>query len=436
VFLTSGTTNGNIGGLAAADAICQAAATNQGWAGTYLAFLNTSTQTAASRFDGITNFTRPDGRPLAISVANMLSDQEIFYPPLLDETSTLRDSTHRQHWVGNAADNCNNWTTTSSTARRAKAGSITEWDSWGGSVACTDSRALLCFGANVDTGWTGPSAPGTRLTFVTENGIVAGGGVEDFDAQCQTEYDAVMGAGTGRTVRALVGQGTRSAAGRLTDTTSTSWARPDGVLVAPTAAAFLSGSWDAQVHQQIDGTYNANSATRSAAPTPDTAPTGDCNSWTETTGPSTHGYANYRNWENAYYTSTLTCGTGAYKVHCVEDAWAPLVQNANGFSINPGTGSAFGESTLLSTDADSPQTEIIYEVISYTDPLASLYYNAVPLAVGDTFLQSYVGNPPTFLLGFRDFGAGSGTYDVVLAVRDADGNVSPDSPITMTFTIF
>ena len=84
MFVTTTTHNGNLGGLAGADAICQARAQAGGLAGTYRAWLSTSTASAFSRLGTASGWVRPDGKPVFDSRAD-LTTPRMFHPIRIDE---------------------------------------------------------------------------------------------------------------------------------------------------------------------------------------------------------------------------------------------------------------------------------------------------------------------------------------------------------------
>src|SRR5437868_4155746 len=85
VFVTSTRYTANLGGLAGADAICQAHATDAGLPGTYRAWISTAAEAPATRFGGARGWARVDGKPFIDTLADLFSRQQIFFPPLLNE---------------------------------------------------------------------------------------------------------------------------------------------------------------------------------------------------------------------------------------------------------------------------------------------------------------------------------------------------------------
>jgi hypothetical protein len=122
VFVTDAISNGNLGGLAGADATCQAEADAAGLAGTYLAWLSTDTTSPAERFvQSTVPYLRPDGLVVAEDWAD-LTDGSLQAPISLNAagaapaapvcpldrvwTNTTTDGTRF-----NTSWTCNNWTT-------------------------------------------------------------------------------------------------------------------------------------------------------------------------------------------------------------------------------------------------------------------------------------------------------------------------------------
>src|SRR5215510_6780649 len=72
VFVTSQhVIAGQLGSLAAADAVCNESAANAGLPGVYVAWLSTSATNAIDRLAGARGWVRPDGRPFADTSADI-----------------------------------------------------------------------------------------------------------------------------------------------------------------------------------------------------------------------------------------------------------------------------------------------------------------------------------------------------------------------------
>jgi hypothetical protein len=89
VFVTSTRHSPKFGGLAGADAICAARATAGGLAGTYKAWLSTSTVNAKDRLVPASGWARPDGKPVLNQIKDIESNK-VFYPPSLDESGSIQ----------------------------------------------------------------------------------------------------------------------------------------------------------------------------------------------------------------------------------------------------------------------------------------------------------------------------------------------------------
>jgi hypothetical protein len=157
MFTTSATYDGNLGGLAGADAKCQALATNAGLAGTYRAYLGATGVNAPSRFAGASGWTRVDGQPIVNQIGEF-GTVVLANPPSLDQSGNdLTNSAQLRVWTATNSDttytgqNCNSvagdWSTTSS---RTMSGVLTATNSnvlTGGNVlACATLLHLYCFG--------------------------------------------------------------------------------------------------------------------------------------------------------------------------------------------------------------------------------------------------------------------------------------------------
>jgi hypothetical protein len=153
VFVTSTTHQGDLGGLAGADAICQARAGEAGLPGTYLAWLSDDAASPATRFP--THSAGPyelvDGTTIADDWADLTSG-DLDAPINLTETGGSPGD-ESEAWTHTEADGtasfgvpCNNWTSNSS-EDYAAAGTVSatgaEWTRFGGD-RCQFSDHLYC----------------------------------------------------------------------------------------------------------------------------------------------------------------------------------------------------------------------------------------------------------------------------------------------------
>ena len=158
MFTTSSVFNGDLGGLAGADAKCQQLATSAGLKGNYRAYLGATNTNAPSRFAGASGWTRVDGSPM-VELIGEFGTIALSYPPSLDESGVdLSQSDQLRVWTATnpdtsyAGQNCAtlggpDWSTTSA---RTVTGVLATTDAGvliGGSVMpCGITARLYCFG--------------------------------------------------------------------------------------------------------------------------------------------------------------------------------------------------------------------------------------------------------------------------------------------------
>ncbi len=154
VFVTQGTWTGNLGGVAGADAKCQAEATAASVPGTFRAWISTASTSPAQRFSQTAGpYLLADGTLLATSWAD-LTDGTLLVPPRVPVAGAALPSFVRV-WTGTqfngtaltaTADHCSGWTSTSGTGRQGYAHVASAWSDVFPSQSCgqTDVR-LYCF---------------------------------------------------------------------------------------------------------------------------------------------------------------------------------------------------------------------------------------------------------------------------------------------------
>jgi hypothetical protein len=121
IFVTSSMYDGNLGGLAGADAKCQQAADAAGLAGSFRAWLSDNTISAANRLvHSEVPYVRVDGVPVADDWAD-LTDGTLDYPVVIDENGA--NVGNSEVWTGTHetgaaiyGQNCSGWTVVSGTA--------------------------------------------------------------------------------------------------------------------------------------------------------------------------------------------------------------------------------------------------------------------------------------------------------------------------------
>jgi len=146
-FITSTTYTGNLGGLAGADAKCQARAAAVGLKGVYLAWISDSTGSPATRFvRSNAPYIRVDGVVIAnnwadltdSSIANVLNRDE-FGNTLSPYQYPYTNTSANGYQASASGYSCTNWTTTSGSA-------------WFGCNDYLDSHWSLCFGQSCGMG--------------------------------------------------------------------------------------------------------------------------------------------------------------------------------------------------------------------------------------------------------------------------------------------
>lgn len=296
VFVTSTLQNGNLGGLAGADAICAARATAASLPGTYVAWLSTDTVDAVSRLGSARGFVRVDGKPFANTVADMLANR-IFNPLRISETGadvtagefpevpavTVYTGTLSSGQVA-AGFNCSNFTDTSGNARRgAAAGGPEAWTARQNSN-CSSARRLYCFQVDHTGADLVPTPTLGKLAFVTSKSFTPdpSEGIDGADTLCASQASTASLPGT---YKALLATTSASAASRMTP--ALLYVRPDGIPIATGATLQAGGALDSGIWQRADGIYvpSAGDLTYTGAQTP--AATGTltstCDNWTSTT---------------------------------------------------------------------------------------------------------------------------------------------------------
>ena len=313
VFVTSTFMNGNLGGQAGADTECASlAAVAKLPAGTYKAWLSSSTLNAVTKMGSARGFVRTDGKPFADRIADITAGK-ILHSLNLDENGS--DVQPTGVWTGTADDGttvtnstCVDWTSSSNSdngavglTTRGPGGWSDEFGGPGG-AACGQTPKLYCF----DTSHVTPlmyTATAGRVAFVSKASLDTTSGVAGADALCQSEATAA-GLTSPTHFLALLSTSTVSATSRFDlSAMSAPYVRPDGIKIADaqtisTGAALESGFW-----QNADGTYENNSA------------------WTGSTSPSSTDATNCNNWST---NSSGTMGRAGFSGVTDPIWWSPV----------------------------------------------------------------------------------------------------------------
>ena len=289
VFVTSTTHTGNLGGLAGADAICQARATAGGMPpGNYIAWLSTLTVDASSRLGAARGFVRTDGRPFADTQTGLFISQAVLNTILTDENGAVASSD--DVWTGTlntgtaAPNTCADWTSTvgNGTAGNAQGGPVS-WTLYN-FPACSNTLRLYCFRTDLVFPIVIPPAS-DRFAFLTSATFTSGGGIAAADALCASEQGGLPG-----TYKAYLATSTASAASRF-NLAFAPYMRVDmqrvgGAAQIGTYSRLQSGIWQTVGGNYVSGTLLSNRAAWTGAGQPDAVgtPATTCSDWTSTAG--------------------------------------------------------------------------------------------------------------------------------------------------------
>jgi hypothetical protein len=161
VFVTSTLYDGNLGGLAGADAKCQARAQAAGLAGTYMAWLSDANASPSTRFTkSAVPYKRVDGTTIANNWNDLVDNQIIAAinktelngaPPQGNVACpagnpTVWTATNANGTLSNAGSTCSNWTSTGGGSLWGRTTvSDTGWSNWCSGGTCSWTAPIYCF---------------------------------------------------------------------------------------------------------------------------------------------------------------------------------------------------------------------------------------------------------------------------------------------------
>ncbi|MDB4955753.1 MAG: Flagellar hook-length control protein FliK [Myxococcales bacterium] len=326
VFVTSTRQTPALGGLAGADAMCQARATAAGLPGTYVALLSTTATNAKDRLALARGWVRSDGLPFADSPASLFAGQ-VFYPIRLDENGTdiggfessmtYAFTATSEGGVYTGGGDCGGFT---STAMNTTGGiTFAGTSAWTSTVTmiCNQSLRLLCFGVDRSVPVIAPIVQG-RIAFLSTVWMT-GSGIVGADARCTTDATA---AGLPGTYHALLATSTASATSRFV-TTGARWVRPDGVVVVDPASTLATGAAAlASINVTAAGSYVAQFLVDTGASATNVAGTNasTCSDWTSVaTNQFPSAGIGYESGAPAFFYTTNRCSDPAARVYCFQD---------------------------------------------------------------------------------------------------------------------
>ncbi len=266
---------------AAADTSCNTLAQSAGLPGHYVAWLSTSQVEAKARLGSARGWVRPDGKPFADTVSDIVAGK-IFYPATFDESGatvpldTAIATGTSAAGVDVQGEDCGDDVAAGSSSivtGFADAGA----PAW--TAASSESCGLAhvyCFGSDNVAAVSPPAPPtGSLLAFVSTP-IAIGTGSSGLDASCTAQAHA-HGLGGGSAFVAAVATSLQSIRTHVGDTPLEPWVRLDGVATTTDFTTF-----DAPLDVDVTGAYVSMSVLTGA--------TGggvmgskDCTNWTVST---------------------------------------------------------------------------------------------------------------------------------------------------------
>jgi len=276
---------GALGSLAGADAACQSAADAEGLAGTYVAWMSTTSENAIDRLASSRGWVRADGVPFVdlpgdITAGKILSPLVVLANGTVIPTSQSRSVATGTKPSGSTGINCMDLTASTGLFDHGTASTVTaDWTwysySWG---MCDAATRLYCLGTGSTTPLAIPDVA-ARVAFLSTP-WQPGTGLAGADAVCQADAAAAQLANAS-SYRALLATTSASAASRFTD--GLPWKRVDGMLVADTALDLFAGNYRTPLSVFADGTYSTATGSGATvwlgAPKPDAVGTLTCQDW-------------------------------------------------------------------------------------------------------------------------------------------------------------
>ena len=345
-FVTSSNFDGNLGGLAGADAKCQAAANAAHLPGGFISVLANSTTNARDRISATSNgWIRNDGQPFSQDKTSLfgqgsggaaINNFRVYYPLNQDENGVnysagllARTFANADGTTKGASNHCVNWTsnndpaTTSQSAGIISAGSAAWIDGSGIGAGCNFQARLYCLGTDMNTPVLNILLPsvGFKRVFMTSGKFTpaAAASRSDMDNLCKSEGTAAF---AGTSWKALVATTTTTAASQAPAGTY-AVIRPDNVVVG-TSNTMLGNlnSLVAPIYQFANGSYPSGTDGQGwvGAPAPNVngnvAET--CNNWSDPSGTMTRISFTFESAPAWWSVATGQSCNLARRVYCIE----------------------------------------------------------------------------------------------------------------------
>ena len=325
VFVSSMAFDGNLGGLAGADADCQSLADVAGLSGTFKAWLSTSTVNAASRLGTARGFVRVDDQPFADTVSDITTGK-ILNPIVIDETGA--NIGFAKVWTATASDGtvipgftCLDWSDSTSANQGdlgfTSAGPFTWTEAFSG-IACNNMfQHLFCFDISIVNPLAISPASG-RIAFVTVGNFDTSSGILGADADCASQASAV---GLMGTFKALLSTSSMAGASRFNLAIgSAPFVRPDGIKIADAPAIASGNALGSGIWQHADGSYDSvNAWTGSSTPKVAGTMATTCDDWSNNTSMATGNPGDSSRADAAWWNKgvTFSCNGGA-SIYCLQ----------------------------------------------------------------------------------------------------------------------
>jgi hypothetical protein len=323
VFVSSSAYPTNLG-IAAYDDACNRMARGAGLPGPYVAWLSTSTASAARRVGSARGFIRVDGRPFADTLG---PGAPVYFPPALDETGAVPRSYPMAMTGTNELGelipgyNCSDWTDgnyQSGVQLGDPYGGAGAWTAGSGS-GCGGYWLIYCIGTGIQRRLQRESALG-RLAFASSGTFRSDGGLAGADSLCSAEARA---AGLLGSFKALLATEGVSAASRF-NLRGPPWVRRDGVPIVEQASDLGRGNLIAPIDVSASGAYDfSGTFAWAGALTPADAGTAEstCASWTSRAENvwSRAGRPTSINPYLGFGTFSVWCSFGPYRVYCLQE---------------------------------------------------------------------------------------------------------------------
>jgi hypothetical protein len=239
VFISANTYNGNLGGVAGANAKCQMEAMQNQLEGEFVALIGNTTQ---NYIGGLGTASRGWTTRSGTIVADLPTDfliSEILHP-MTELASGAPFSGFPLVWSGSypsgePGPNCDDWALTSGKGLVGDA--ETDQPGVNAETSCVESLHLLCAGKGRSVQIKPPPLAVTdKRIFVSNNQFANNSGRAEADAICRSEATAAL-LPQGASYLAILGDSSASALVRFSNDT---YYRTDGVAIGPLATAPLS----------------------------------------------------------------------------------------------------------------------------------------------------------------------------------------------------